>query len=216
MVQLSDTGEDFEHCLALQRKLDDVDSDMRVDDKRIKQINVLANKLLRQQSYQSPQSPQTQSQNNNIQRRRDVLIEKWINLQKQIYFYRFKLQTALEVHRFKRNLSDLNERIQEKSLLLDKEEELKNLEGVEALQRKQEAIEREVNAIELLLKDLIENDGRKLINKYPDMTVNCWNKINEIQENNRQLSKLCHLKRNRLSSAYTLHKFLEEVKETEI
>lgn len=48
MVQAGDMGRDYEHCLALQRKLDDVDSDMRVDDSRIKAINSLADKLIRQ------------------------------------------------------------------------------------------------------------------------------------------------------------------------
>lgn len=48
MVQAGDTGKDYEHCLSLQRKLDDVDSDMRVDDSRIKSINTLADKLIKQ------------------------------------------------------------------------------------------------------------------------------------------------------------------------
>lgn len=48
MVQASDIGKDYEHCLSLQRKLDDVDSDMRVDDARIKTINSLADKLIKQ------------------------------------------------------------------------------------------------------------------------------------------------------------------------
>ncbi|CAG2101158.1 unnamed protein product [Medioppia subpectinata] len=221
MVGHNDTGEDFEHCLALQRKLDDVDSDMRVDDKRLKQINLLADKLLTQYQHSShptqPQlSPQSQSNPSAIDRRRHLLNDKWKDLQILIDSYRNKLLNAADVHRFNRDLSDLDQRIQEKSFILEKEEEAKNLEGVEALQRKQEAIEREVNAIEIRLKDLVENDGRKLINKYPDMTANCRTNINEVQDNWRHLSKLCHLKRNRLSSAYTLHKFLEELKETEI
>ncbi|CAG2161762.1 unnamed protein product, partial [Oppiella nova] len=211
MVGHNDTGEDFEHCLALQRKLDDVDSDMR----RLKQINLLADKLLRQHHSQT-QTSQSQPQSTHIDRRRQQLNDKWKDLQILIDCYRNKLLNAAEVHRFNRDLCDLDQRIQEKSLILDNEEEAKNLEGVEALQRKQEAIEREVNAIEIRLKDLVENEGRKLINKYPDMTANCRNKINEVQDNWRHLSKLCHIKRNRLSSAYTLHKFLEELKETEI
>lgn len=48
MVQAGEMGRDYEHCLALQRKLDDVDSDMRVDDSRIRGINTLADKLIRQ------------------------------------------------------------------------------------------------------------------------------------------------------------------------
>ena len=48
MVHAGDMGRDYEHCLSLQRKLDDMDSDMRVDDSRIRSINALADKLIRQ------------------------------------------------------------------------------------------------------------------------------------------------------------------------
>ena len=33
-----DLGKDFEHCLELQKKLDDVDGDMRVDESRIAEV----------------------------------------------------------------------------------------------------------------------------------------------------------------------------------
>ena len=34
MVSQGDLGKDYEHCLELQKKLDDVDGDMRVDESR--------------------------------------------------------------------------------------------------------------------------------------------------------------------------------------
>lgn len=48
MVQVGDLGKDYEHCMALHRKLDDVDSDMRVDDTRFTNINKLADKIIKQ------------------------------------------------------------------------------------------------------------------------------------------------------------------------
>lgn len=66
MVQAGDMGKDYEHCLALQRKLDDVDSDMRVDDMRIKAINNLADKLIRQ----------GRSDTRSVQQRRDHFYNK--------------------------------------------------------------------------------------------------------------------------------------------
>jgi spectrin beta len=66
MVQAGDTGCDYEHCLALQRKLDDVDSDMRVDDSRVKSIRTLADRLIRQ----------GRSETRSVQQRTDNLIAK--------------------------------------------------------------------------------------------------------------------------------------------
>ena len=47
-MQANDTGRDYEHCTALLRKLDDLDSDMKVDDKHVRTIQALADKLLQQ------------------------------------------------------------------------------------------------------------------------------------------------------------------------
>lgn len=78
MVQAGDTGRDYEHCQALQRKLDDVDSDMRVDDTRVRNINNLADKLVRQG-------------HSGVQPRRNNFIAKLQNLQGALGQYREKL-----------------------------------------------------------------------------------------------------------------------------
>lgn len=78
MIQSGETGRDYEHCQALQRKLDDVDSDMRVDDARIRTINTLANKLIKQG-------------HDGVQQRRDNFIQKWQDLQGALGDYRDKL-----------------------------------------------------------------------------------------------------------------------------
>ncbi|KAH6925479.1 hypothetical protein HPB50_005728 [Hyalomma asiaticum] len=104
MVQAGDTGEDYEHCQALQRKLDDVDSDMRVDDSRIKNINALADKLIQEGR------PNTRA----VQQRREKLNRKWKALQGALEAYRARLAAALEVHAFKRDIDDTVDRINEK------------------------------------------------------------------------------------------------------
>lgn len=79
MVQAGDMGRDYEHCMALQRKLDDVD---RVDDSRIKAINALADKLIRQ----------GRSDSRNIHQRRENFNNKYVVLHiscspRFIFFY---------------------------------------------------------------------------------------------------------------------------------
>jgi spectrin beta len=44
MVSQGDLGKDYEHCMELQKKLDDVDSDMRVDESRIGKTFQMADK----------------------------------------------------------------------------------------------------------------------------------------------------------------------------
>lgn len=66
MVQAGEMGLDYEHCLALQRKLEDIDN--RVDEGKIETINNLADKLIRQ----------GRSDTQSIQQRRQNLNNKYV------------------------------------------------------------------------------------------------------------------------------------------
>ena len=66
LVQAGDLGKDYEHCLSLQRKLIDVDSDMRVDDARFVKLNQLADKII----------SQGRGDNKSVEVRRDDLNQK--------------------------------------------------------------------------------------------------------------------------------------------
>lgn len=68
MVQAGEMGLDYEHCLALQRKLEDIDN--RVDEGKIETINNLADKLIKQ----------GRSDTQSIQQRRQNLNNKYVPL----------------------------------------------------------------------------------------------------------------------------------------
>lgn len=68
MVQAGEMGLDYEHCLALQRKLEDIDN--RVDEGKIETINTLADKLIRQ----------GRSDTQSIQQRRQNLNNKYVEI----------------------------------------------------------------------------------------------------------------------------------------
>lgn len=62
--------------------------------------------------------------------------------------YRETLAGALEIHLFNRDIDDTNQRVMEKSVAMNTADVGKDLPGVEQLQRKQEAMERDMTAIE--------------------------------------------------------------------
>jgi spectrin beta len=66
MVSAKDTGKDYEHCASLQRRLDDVDSDMKMDDERLRSMTQLADKIIAQGGNQGVA----------VNQRRDQLIAK--------------------------------------------------------------------------------------------------------------------------------------------
>lgn len=202
MVQAGDTGRDYEHCQALQRKLDDVDSDMRIDDTRIRNINSLADKLVRQG-------------HTSVQPRRNDFITKWQNLQGALSQYRETLAGALEVHAFNRDVADTSERICEKALAMETDDVGRNLSGVEALQRKQETLEREMTAVENKLKNH-DRDAYKLCQKYPDNAEHIAEKVEELQQDWNRLLLAKDKRRHTLDKAYTKQKFLTDLKDLEL
>ncbi|CAL1674075.1 unnamed protein product [Lasius platythorax] len=206
MVQAGDTGKDYEHCLSLQRKLDDVDSDMRVDDSRIKTINALADKLIKQGRDNESKA---------IQQRRDNFNNKWKGLQGALSMYRETLAGALEIHLFNRDIDDTNQRVIEKSVAMNTSDIGKDLPAVEQLQRKQEAMERDMTAIEGKLKEH-KAEARKLSHKYPDKASEINGILSELESNWDDLQRLTRHRRDALNQAYTLHKFQADLHELDI
>lgn len=206
MVQANDTGRDLEHCNALRRKLDDVGSDMRVDDQRIKVINVLADKLVSQEK--------SQDEVKNVHQKRTAFNSRWRQLQGAITTYRVLLDGAYEIHVFNRDLDDTSERIAEKSLAMSSEDCGRDLSAVEALRRKQDALERDMTAVKQKIFDH-ENDAAKLMRKYPERADDINKNLMELKHNWDQLEALSVQRRQQLEEAYQIHKFLTDVKELE-
>lgn len=73
-------------------------------------------------------------------------------MQGKLAAYRVQLRAALEVHAFNRDVDDTCERIQEKVSLVTIDDLGKDLATVEALIRKQEAVERDMTVIHEKLK----------------------------------------------------------------
>ncbi|VEN48181.1 unnamed protein product [Callosobruchus maculatus] len=202
MIQASETGKDYEHCQMLQRKLDDVDSDMKIDDTRIKTITQLANKLAKQGHP-------------GVQERGEKFIKKWHSLQGALNHYRSKLSAASEIHLFDRDVADTSDRITEKCLAMDSDDVGKDLSSVEALLRKQERLESEAQAIENKIVQVHQRDALLLSEKYPDSATHLEKKLVHLEDQLKKLRGTSDKRRNLLQRAYSQEKFLADVKEIE-
>ncbi|XP_055551148.1 spectrin beta chain, non-erythrocytic 1 isoform X2 [Wyeomyia smithii] len=207
MVNASDTGRDLEHCNALKRKLDDVDSDMRVDDQRIRTINVLADKLVTQ--------GKAPNESKNVQQRRNNFNNKWKSLQGALNKYRELLDGAYEIHVFDRDIDDTAERIAEKQLAMSVEDTGRDLNAVESLKRKQDAMQRDMTAVQ---QKIAEHEKRAtvLAQKYPDNAGNIEDKLEELKRQWHNLQEASVKRADALDNGYTAHKFTANVKELEL
>ncbi|XP_023176009.2 spectrin beta chain, non-erythrocytic 1 isoform X1 [Drosophila hydei] len=208
MVQASDTGRDLEHCNALMRKLDDVDSDMRVDDQRVKHINLLADKLINQ--AQLPEDTQS------VDKRRRDFNHNWRQLQGALNAYRALLGGANEIHVFNRDVDDTAERIAEKALAMSSADTGRDLAAVEALIRREEALERDMSAVKQKI-DEHETAAEFLIRKYPERGAQVIErKLNELHKSWSNLQGLSVKRQTVLNEAFLVHKFVSDVRELEL
>lgn len=205
MIQANDKGKDYEHCMALQRKLDDVDSDMRVDDTRIKTINQLADKLIKMGRTDA----------SSVQIRRDAFINKWKGLQGALSNYRDTLSGALEVHLFKRDVDDTLQRLSEKAVAMQIDDVHRDLNAVQTAQRKQETLERDMSAIEKKVEDH-NNEAQRLSSKYPSDQPAIEKKLCELSDHWFNLQELARKRKDLLENSYENHKFLTELRELDV
>lgn len=203
MVQANDSGRDLEHCNALQRKLDDVGSST-VDDQRIKSINTLADKLVSQEK-----SP---TESKNVQQKRNNFNLRWRQLQGAIAAYRTLLSGAYEIHVFNRDVDDTKERIAEKYLVMSTDDYGRDLFAVEALRRKQDALDCDMTAVKQKIFEL-ENEASKLMRKYPERADDINQKLQEMKEQWEALEELSVKRREHLENGYQINKFLSNVNE---
>lgn len=115
------------------------------------------------------------------------------------------LQAALEVHQFNSDVDDTNGRIQEKSAALSSEDFGKDLASVEALLRKQDAIERDMSAIHAKLNDH-DNEAKGLLSKDPPLRETIIESLKKLEVSWSGLAQLAHSRRLRLQQSYNLQK----------
>jgi hypothetical protein len=90
------------------------------------------------------------------------LFYRWRNLQGVLHNYRNGLGSALEIHAFYRDVGETKERIREKMLALSVEDTGHDLLQVEALQRRQETLERDISVIGSRIKVINETTNLNL------------------------------------------------------
>ncbi|XP_037299211.1 spectrin alpha chain, non-erythrocytic 1 isoform X2 [Manduca sexta] len=206
MVQAHELGRDYEHCTALLRKLDDMDSDMKVDDKRVKSICALADKLLQQGPTQQAAT---------VAQRRDAFLGKWQALTGALQKYRDNLSAALEIHAFNRDVEDTAERIAKKAAIFGSAERGRELSAAQELKRKHLARAAEAQAV-LQKIQALEAEGRTLAHNHPDHAKEIEASVQNLREGWDKLQQLAEKRTALLDQAIAEHKFDETLKELEL
>lgn len=148
--------------------------------------------------------------------RRDAFISKWRSLQGALNDYRDKLAAALEIHLFDRDVADTIERIQEKCKSMDVDDVGKDLTAVEALLRKQDALETDIKAVQSKVDDDHRIVARELNKKYPQSREHIQDRLHTVEELLMTLKAVKERRREHLEKAFFQEKFKSDVKALEL
>ncbi|XP_048485825.1 spectrin beta chain, non-erythrocytic 5 [Plutella xylostella] len=205
MVGAHELGRDYEHCSALLRKLDDLDSDLQVDDTRVTTLCQLADKLLQQGPSQQAAS---------VAARRDAFLGKWRALAGDLQKYRDDLAAALEIHAFNRDVEDTRERISLKAGAFSSRDVGACLEAAHELRRKHDARASEACAVRDKIKAMADH-AAQLTEKYPEHAEEIKQQLSLLEADWAALEALAARRSALLDEALAHHKFEDSIKELE-
>eukprot|EP00054_Salpingoeca_dolichothecata_P021566 m.138309 g.138309 ORF g.138309 m.138309 type:complete len:2442 (+) comp24033_c0_seq6:296-7621(+) len=137
IISSDDVGQDLEDVIILQKKFDEFKTELATDEARVQTVNAKADGLLEQRHRE----------NLAIRTRKKELSARWLKLKSLTTERQKKLEVALEIQKFYREVDETKLRIAEKETTVASTDYGKNLASVEALQRKHEGLERDFAAL---------------------------------------------------------------------
>ncbi|GFU48340.1 spectrin beta chain, non-erythrocytic 5, partial [Nephila pilipes] len=199
MIQANEVGKDYEHCMTLQAKLDDVHSDKQVGTEAfLNEMKELAFKLSRNEDQQG------------VYIRYERICDRMNWLKEEMQLYRRKLKDAAQVHSYMKDVDDTIERIHEKSLILSVREEVTELSAVQVTQRKHEQVERDLTALDKKIKEQ-EQEAHILAERHQLSAGRIIDKITQVNRERSALEEELKTKKEYMDTAHTSLKFTKDV-----
>ena len=200
-VHLEGTGRDLDNCTDLCRNFEIFYNGLEADVKQLDVVGVRAAELLKDKH----------SKGDIIQEKFDYLKSQWDLLCVETKQRKLKLEGALKVHTFFRDLDETDIRITEKLLSIPSELGA-DLEGVEALLRKHDSLEVDLNAIEKGL-DQLNSEAELLSESYQNSAAHIEGRFNSVISNWELFCEKADERKVRLTDSKQYQKFLSNARD---
>uniref|UniRef100_A0A7E4VTH7 Spectrin alpha chain n=1 Tax=Panagrellus redivivus TaxID=6233 RepID=A0A7E4VTH7_PANRE len=201
-VTSDDFGTDLEHVEVMQRKFDEFLKELESHTYRITEINEAADGLVRE----------GHPDHNVINDKREEVNNAWHKLSTLTTTRREGLFGAQQIQRFNRDTDELLSWIAEKETNLSSDDFGRDLNNVQALQRKHEGTERDLEALKTKM-DKLERDAEQLGGQYPDRADQIIDKLEEAKARWDDLIQKAQKRKDDLNRSYNLHRFLADYRE---
>ncbi|GMR45924.1 hypothetical protein PMAYCL1PPCAC_16119, partial [Pristionchus mayeri] len=201
-VSIEDMGMDLEHVEVLQRKFDDFLKELSNHQYHIVEIEEAARKLVEDGHEETEQ----------IYKKRDEVNDAWHRLSTLAATRKENLYGAHQVQRFNRDADETLAWIGEKEAALSTDDFGRDLNNVQALQRKHEGTERDLAALEGKMGQL-EKETERLLETHPERKDAILAKMDEARRAWNKLRDAAADRKEGLNKSYALHRFLADYRD---
>uniref|UniRef100_A0AAF5PJZ7 Spectrin alpha chain n=2 Tax=Wuchereria bancrofti TaxID=6293 RepID=A0AAF5PJZ7_WUCBA len=201
-VTAEDFGQDLEHVEVLQRKFEEFLKELGNHHYRITEVNQAADKLI----------DEGHTEYETISRKKEEVNDAWHRLNTLAATRREGLFGAHQVQRFNRDIDETLAWIGEKDATLSSDDYGRDLNNVQALQRKHEGTERDLAALDAKMTSL-STEAERLAQVHPDRADAITAKMNEAREQWAALKRKAQARKDGLDRSYNLHRFLADYRD---
>ncbi|XP_065894234.1 spectrin beta chain, non-erythrocytic 1-like isoform X3 [Dysidea avara] len=199
IVRTEEKGANKDRVESMQKKFDNFVTDLVANSKRMSEINSQCDQLIKSNHMQSMV----------IKRRQNQLNELWTRLQSLKLSREKSLGILQSVQDFWRTCDETKAWINEKDIVFSSEDCGKDLASVQLLQRKQQALERELAPVEEKLARL-NVMAQQVIEAHPQDSSNVQSQLTDISATWQQLKQKAANRRYQLEEAYMLQSFMSD------
>ncbi|EDO49575.1 predicted protein [Nematostella vectensis] len=203
IVSSDDCGRDLEHVEMLMQKFEVFTRDLVSSGERIAKLTEHAQMLLDDEHTDSEM----------IEQRAEVICERWDGLKERTSTRLEELDRARDLHAFRRSVDEIHAWIQEKIDALGVAENgAPDLRHVQALQRKHQGFQRDLQALGEKV-DLVLRDADDLSAKVPAHKHELIMEKQEVQKAWKKLQQLASSKQSHLLQSEGLQAFLDDYRD---
>jgi spectrin alpha len=198
----------LEHVQVLQKKYEEFQKDLNQHEDQMLDLNRQADNLV---DSGHPNAMQIRSKQKEVN-------DAWNKLRLYASNRQERLFGAHEIQRLNRDIDEAISWINEKDAIISTDDHGKDLASVQALQRKHDAIERDLAALTDKVNSL-RHEADRIIQNVQDETqspheeAQLKNKLDDLNNVWNRLDVKCKERKQRLIDSYKLHKFLNDYRD---
>jgi len=199
-VNSQETGIDLEHVQVLQKKYEEFQKDLSNHEDQMIELNRRADELVVDAHPDVTQ----------IRTKQKEVNDAWNRLRQNASQRQERLFGAHEVQRLNRDIDEAISWISEKDSIISSDDYGRDLANVQSLQRKHDAVERDLAALADKVEGLTR-EGQRLAASTPDSPDEQLNfKLEELTNHWSNLKQKAQQRKERLSESYKLQSFLSD------